>query len=120
MMREQGSLAVEFGTPERVEWHLDNWRRWMRSGQDVDGYGESTVVSGGGASQHFDDMVEASDRRCAEIVNVIIDDLPMVQQMAIYHQYLARVYRAARHDLMLALTAAKAKIAAQLKSRGVW
>lgn len=115
-----GTLAVEFGTVERVEWHLDNWRRWMRSGQEVDGYGESTGVSGGGASQHFDDMVEASDRRCAEIVNTVIEDLPGTQQASIHHAYLAAVYRFGRHDYPAMLSAAKLKISAQLKARGVW
>jgi hypothetical protein len=30
----EGSTAVQFGTPDRVDWHLENWRRWMRSGQE--------------------------------------------------------------------------------------
>jgi hypothetical protein len=38
MKKEEGHRAVEFGTPDRVDWHLENWRRWMRSGQEVDGH----------------------------------------------------------------------------------
>lgn len=116
-----GSLSVEFGTPERVEWHLDNWSRWMDSGRGVEGFAhESSGVTGGGSSQHFDDMVEASDRRCAAIVNTIIDDLPSIQQMAIYHQYLAAVFHFGRADLPTLLDAARTKIGASLKAKGVW
>jgi hypothetical protein len=121
LMEAKGTLAVEFGTLERVEWHLDNWSRWMDSGRAVDGYDSSSSgVATGGNSQHFDDMVEASDRRCAQIVNTIIDDLPVGQQAAIYHRYLAAVYRMNRNDLPAALAVAKLKIGASLKAKGVW
>jgi hypothetical protein len=33
----EGSCAVTFGTPERIEFHLANWARWMRTGQEVHG-----------------------------------------------------------------------------------
>lgn len=121
MMRELGSLAVEFGTPERVEWHLDNWRCGMLAWEGAEGFPEqSALLTSGGSSQHFDDMVAASDLRCAAIVNTIIDDLPATQQAAVHHTYLRAVYRFPRDNLGVLLLEAKVRIGRQLKARGVW
>lgn len=118
-----GSCAVKFGTPERVEWHLETWRRWMRSGQEVDALpGRSSGVSDGGTSKGFDEMVEAEDRRCARIVNVILDNLPPVERIAIY-QYkgiTGRVFKFVRVSYDEALKAGKLAVGRELSRRGVW
>ena len=46
-MADESTIA---GMPElRLEWHMDNWRRYMRSGVGVDGLpGRSAVCQGGG------------------------------------------------------------------------
>lgn len=119
----KGSLAVTFGTPERVEWHLETWRRWMRTGQEVDGAPRaSSGLSDGGTSKGFDEMVEAEDRRCAKIVDAILDNLPPVQRIAIY-QYkgiTGRVFKFVRVSYEQALTDGKAALGRELHRRGVW
>lgn len=118
-----GSSAVTFGTPERIEFHLDNWRRWMRSGQEVDGHAhESSGLSSGGTSKGFDEMVEAEDRRCAGIVDAILDNLPPVERIAIYMErgIMGRVFEFKRITYYHALVAGKAALGRELGRRGVW
>lgn len=119
----KGSLAVVFGTPERVEFHLENWRRWMRSGQEVDSLPHaSNGLSCGGTSKGFDEMVEAEDRRCAKIVNAILDNLPPVQRIAIYieRKIMGRVFKFVRVSYEQALADGKAALGRELSRRGVW
>ena len=118
-----GHTAVNFGTPERVEFHLDNWRRWMRSGKEVDSLpGRSCGCSDGGTSRSFDDMVEAEDRRCAKIVDAILDNLPPVQRIAIYmeRRIMGRVFEFKRITYHQALTEGKSALGRELARRGVW
>lgn len=119
----EGSRAVDFGTPDRVEFHLANWARWMRSGQEVDGHaGRSSGMSDGGTSKGFDEMAEAEDRRCARIVDVILDNLAAPLRMAIYieRRIMRQVTRFDSANYELNLRAAKATIGRELSRRGVW
>lgn len=123
VMKERGSCAVKFGTPERVEFHLDNWRRWMRSGQEVDGFaGRSSGLSDGGTSKSFDEMAEAEDRRCAKVVDAILDNLPPADRIAIYMErgIMGRVFTFVRKTYHQALTDGKAALGRELARRGVW
>lgn len=118
-----GCCSVEFGTPERVEWHLENWRRWMRSGQVVDGFASrSSGTSDGGTSKGFDEMVEAEDRRCAKVVDAILDNLPPVERIAIYTAkgIMGRVFKFTRVSYTQALLSGKAALGRELSRRGVW
>lgn len=119
----EGNTAVIFGTPERVEWHLENWRRWMRSGQEVDGLPRSSGgLSDGGTSKGFDEMIEAEDRRCAKVVDAILDNLSPVERIAVYTYkgIMGRVFKFQRITYHQALTSARAVIGRELSRRGVW
>lgn len=114
---------VRFGAPERVEWHLENWRRWQRSGQEVDGHATCSLgMSSGGTSKGFDEMVETEDRRCALIVDAILDNLPPAQRIAIYTErgIVKQVFRFARQTYAQALQAGKEALGRELGRRGVW
>jgi hypothetical protein len=119
----RGSCAVTFGTPERIDWHLDNWSRWMRSGQEVDGHArESSGLSNGGTSKGFDEMVESEDRRCAQIVDAILDNLPPAHRISIYMErgIMGRVFTFVRMTYSQALAEGKAALGRELARRGVW
>lgn len=123
VMERLGSSSVEFGTPERVEWHLEVWRRWVRSGQEVQGHArESQCVSDGGTSKSFDEMVESEDRRCAQAVDAILDNLPATQRIAIYVErgVMAKVFRFERVAYAKALADGKAAVGRELARRGIW
>lgn len=118
-----GNLAVEFGTEDRVEWHIENWRRWMRSGKEVDGFEHRACgMSDGGTSKGFDEMVEAEDRRCAKIVDAILDNLPPPQRIAIYMHtgIMGRVFQFTRITYHQALTQGRGALGRELARRGVW
>lgn len=109
------------GAPERVEWHLHNWARWMRSGSHVGAYGAVAVgLSSGGRSEDFDDMADASERRSARIVDTVVYDLPSDERMAICHAYLGAVVRFRRQVMAEVLARAKRAVGRGLAARGVY
>lgn len=95
----------------------------MRSGQEVDALPHrSEVVSDGGTSKGFDEMVEAEDRRCAKVVDALLDNLPPVERIAIY-QYkgiTGRVFTFKRVSYEEALKAGKEALGRGLSRLGVW
>lgn len=105
----------------RLEWHFDNWRRWMRKDDVTDGApSKACGCVGGGYSQTFDDMVDAADVRCARIMDALVNSLTPVERAAIYHEYLYAVFRSARFDLKRTLEQARLRLAAWLVQRGVY
>lgn len=123
LKKQVGSCAVQFGTPDRIDFHLWNWARWMRSGQEVDGFpGRAGVCSSGGTSKSFDEMAESEDQRCAKVVNVILDNLPPAQRISIYMErgIMGRVFRFERLTYEKALEFGKAALGRELSRRGVW
>lgn len=103
----------------RLEWHFDNWRRWMRKDDVTDGApGKACGCVGGGYSQSFDEMVDAADVRCARIMDALVNSLTTVERAAIYHEYLYAVFR--MRDLRGTLVIARLKLARWLVVRGVY
>lgn len=108
-------------TINRLEFHFDNWRRWMRKDDVTEGAPRSAAgCVGGGYSQSFDDMADASDIRCARIVDALVSSLTPLERAAIYHEYLYAVFRHGRDQLDEALNRARSRIAAWLVIRGVY
>ena len=119
--KQKGTVSVRFGSPERVEWHLLNWARWMRSGNQIRGLpGRATLLSSGGKSKDFDEMADSEERKMARNVDTIIHDLKPIEVMAIHHKYLYAVYRFPRENLADLLAGAKVKIGASLNKKGIW
>jgi hypothetical protein len=117
---ESGTMAAEFGTPERVDFHLETWKRWKSTGEHQGAYGSVAVgLSSGGASQAFDDMADASERRCARIVDVLIDDLPAIERHAIYHEYFGIHYEP-REGHGVVLPRAKRTLGRGLAAKGIY
>ena len=112
--------TVQFGTPDRVEWHLHNWKTWMHTGRSVDRLPRRSTAIGNSSSSSFEDMTDASDIRCAAIVDAIINDLPPSQSSAIHRRYLSAVYRFPRNNYANELLAAKVTIGRKLSERAVW
>lgn len=114
--------GAELGNPERVEWHLLNWKAWAESGSGFIPYVIVAVgLSDGGASQHFDDMTDTVERRVAVAMNEIIHGLPDAQRTAILvdagHAPDVFRYRTSKEEK---LAEAKLSIGAALKARGIW
>ena len=115
--------SAEFGTPDRVEFHLQIWAAWVRSGQEVDGHAHQSLgLSDGGTSKGFDEMVETEDRRCARVVDIILENLPAAHRIAIHIErgVVARVFRFGRLTYEEALSAGKEALGRELGRRGIW
>jgi len=121
MLAAQKEEQTIGGMPEaRLEWHFDNWRKWMRDGVLTEGYpAKSSGFIGGGLSRTFDEMVESADTRCAEIVDAVVNSLSSAQRAAVYHQYLYAVFRFPR-GFDDAIAAARLRVAVLLVQRGVY
>lgn len=105
----------------RLEFHFDNWRRYMKKDDVTEGYpGKAAGCVGGGYSQTFDDMADASEVRVARVVDALVNSLTPVERAAIYHKYLYAVFRHARGELDEALKRARYRIAVWLVVRGVY
>ena len=126
-MAKQEETTIGGMSEGRLEFHFDNWRRWMRHDAATDGYpGKAAGCVGGGYSQSFDDMVDAADIRCAMIVDALVNSLTPLERAAIYHRYLYAVFRHGRDEaerqtfLRLATARARLKVAEWLVIRGVY
>ena len=103
---------------DRLESFLLDWSRWMRSGETVAGLPRASIgMSSGGASEHFDDMIDRVDRHIASVTNTVIEDLPAAQQCALHHAYLHAVFRF--RDYETTLTLAKGAVRLGLKLRHI-
>lgn len=92
----------------------------MHTGRSVDRLPRRSTGIGNSHSTSFDDMIEASDVRCAMITDAIISDLPPAQACAVMRKYLDSVYRFPRDNFIEMLDAAKVTIGLKLSIRGVW
>jgi len=105
----------------RLEWHFANWSRFMRKDNYTDGYpGKAAGCVGGGYSQTFDDMADASEVRVARVVDALVGSLEPIQRAAINHTYLYAVFNFPRGNLEPILCIAKRRIAGWLVIRGVY
>jgi hypothetical protein len=106
---------------DRLAWHLENWRKWMRSGalKGLGAPGKSCGFVGGGYNNDFDSMCEIADDRAAEAMDAMIDSLPPVQQGAVHHRHLHAVYRFPRGNFIAALELAYATLRAGMSGRGL-
>jgi hypothetical protein len=82
----------------------------------------SSGMSDGGTSKGFDEMAEAEDRRCAKIVDVILDNLAPAQRIAVYieRRIMRQVSAFDTANYETNLKAAKAVIGRELARCGVW
>lgn len=82
----------------RADWHLDNWRKWMKTYQVGQGYPHaSAFLQSGGISgeDEFEVMCQSADRHAAKVSDSIIDSLKLLDHrypLAIFNVYLARVW----------------------------
>lgn len=76
---------------DRIEYHLENWRDYMRRDNNELGYpSKSLVLSTGGSSgsDEFDIMCDDCDIECALTMDGIIDSISEPQRTAVNHKWL--------------------------------
>lgn len=107
-------------TIERCEWHLWNWEAFMLAGGSNGGYLSRASVGASTNSREFDAMVAEVDRRCAEAVDAIIEDLPVAMHIAVYVTHrLCRPVFTLRSTIPQLYNEAKPIIAKGLTAKGI-
>ena len=83
-------------SPQRLDWHLANWARYMRTPSNELGYPSVSIPfeSGGGAGvDAFELLCQDADTASAIQLNALIESLALIQQLAVNHVWLASVFR---------------------------
>lgn len=113
-------MSDDFGSPRRVEWHLDNWRRWMRNPElRLEYPSKAAGFIAGGYYTRIEDWEADCDRWCAETINTLIQSLSPAEEAAVHHRYLNAVYRFNREPHYIVLERAKVKLGIGLKKWGI-
>lgn len=91
-------------TPERLEWHLENWRDSMRPDTNLKRLSypsKSLCFESGGdsANDEFEIMCEAADKVSAKAIDSIIDSLSKPQHTAVYFHWRLQLFSWPTQDL---------------------
>jgi hypothetical protein len=105
--------------PARVEWYCGNWADWMLRSNDARGYGPGAVGFNSTGSLSFEDMCAAGDVRVARITSTAIEDLPVVERVAIHHAFLQAVWRFNREPFEMVYPRAIANLGERLERKGL-
>lgn len=103
---------------DRVLWHLDNWRRWMRASNMGLGLPTKSPAIGISHSADFDQLAGQADRWAARAVDAIISDLRLLERDAVHHAYLETKWQH-RMDVEPVLVIACESIRLALNRKGV-
>ena len=114
-------MTDRFHYLDRVEQCLIDWASYMRQASEVRGFPKSIPgLQNGGASQSFNELCDAVDRRVALATDAAINDLPPDQACAIHCMYLGAKYRFDHLTFELVLAQARDGVAAGLRKRHIW
>jgi len=84
----------------RLDWHLDNWARYMRE-RDVDELECKNIDIWQAGHSDFDTMADAMERRCAVAFDSLVSDLPIAERVAVHHMHLDAVWRVNRPGMTI-------------------
>lgn len=100
---------------------LEAWSEWMESPSDLRALwypGKSAGFATGGINC-YDDLEDGGAAILAQAIGQIVEELPLIQKSAIYHHYLATVWRAREGVLEQALEDGTLAVAKAMVVRGV-
>ena len=101
---------------DRLQWHLGNWRDWMKHDDSGLGFPKASLCfqSGGGASADtFEVLCEEVDTKCALEMNALIDSLTFPYKTAINHVWLKVKHHYPTKDLDYSIALEKLLILAE-------
>ena len=104
---------------DRLQWHLENWARFMRSGG-----GTVFRVEGGHGLRgftHFDTEsgYDKSDYDTAVQVDAVIRDLKQMEKDALHTEYLGAVWPNTEFALTVSLVLAREQVQIGINRRGL-
>jgi len=104
----------------RLDWHLDNWARYMRE-NDADELDCKIVDFWQVGGSDFDTMADSMERRCAVAMDVIVSDLPIAERLAVHHRHLHAVWRINRVGVTMEQVYERARLSVSdgLRRKGI-
>lgn len=110
--------------PERVDHWLLQWGRYMRHEGSRLGYPhKSLCFSTGGESQRWDNWAEDEEtkgwQRNVVSMNVLINDLPPAQRLAVNHVYLGTTVKFPRDNLIDLIQMAAHSLLIGMEGKGI-
>lgn len=117
-------IAVQMTPPdasdERLEFHLWNWQRWMRTGafSDLGLPGRACGGMGISHSADFDQLADQADRVAAKACDAVIRNLKPLEQKAIRCAYLGEEWTSVLPEGAV-LVVAKEALRIGLNRRGI-
>lgn len=110
----------DFGSSTRVDFHLENWRLWMRHPElRLECPPKSLGFVAGGNYTSLEDWEAECDAMAAKAVDTLITDLTPVERCALHHRYLHAVFRFSGKPYIEALGSARDAIGRGLRRWGI-
>lgn len=114
--------ALQLGlSPDRVEWHLWNWERWMehsRSPGKISKRASGGIVGYTGCDGDYTEEYEECDRQAAAAVQALLDGMVPWLRLSVYVRHgITAVYRI-HGDVEVAYCQACATISVGMARRG--
>lgn len=111
--------------PERVDYWLTQWARYMHHSGIRLGYPASSPgLSSGGESQRWADWADEEEERIwkrnVRAMDACIQDLPPAQRVAVHHVYLGQTAQFPRGNLYELLEEAAQSLLVGMGNRDIW
>ena len=102
----------------RLDWHLDNWARFMRVGglDDLDTKMPSFWSSG---ASDFDTMADNAEAQQAEAFDALVVCLPIDERIAVHHVHLGAVWRMHRQRIEDVYERARLSLSDGMRRKGM-
>lgn len=115
------SLATGRMPPDRVEWHLWNWERWMQHSRPpgkMPGRASGGLEGYTGYDGDCTEQDAEADRFAGAAVQAVLDGLPDAQRMAVYFKH-GIVKMVGIRDIDASYAVACSVLASKLPKRGL-
>jgi hypothetical protein len=79
-----------------IEWHLDNWVKFMRKNRLTIGYPSRSLgmeTGGSAGGEEFDHIADREENKAAAEFDCCIESLEAARRNAIHHKYLGSKFR---------------------------
>jgi hypothetical protein len=114
----EGDGLNALGEHLRLDWHLENWARFMRHGglDDLDTKMPSWWASG---SSDFDMMADRAEVQQAEAFDALVVGLLVDERIAVHHVHLGAVWRMHRQRMQDVYERARVSLSDGMRRKGM-
>ena len=109
-------------TPDRYDYLMDMWKKFLHSGVHVEGYPSRAAVCLSLAGPDFDEMADSAEADLGEAVDACVESIRFDSHnhyLALHCKYLAGVWRFPRLDQLVLTTEAQDRLRVVMVRRGL-